>query len=76
MLFNSGGRSAGTSGADVGVESCCALQTVSSTARPPAIACHIVPQGIEEHFLEQWHQKLHTNTTPEDVAICEAYLVR
>ena len=32
-------------------------------------------QGIDEKFLEQWHQKLHTNTTPEDVAICEAYLV-
>ena len=22
------------------------------------------PQGIEDKFLEQWHQKLHTNTTP------------
>ena len=31
-------------------------------------------QGIECHFLEQWHQKLHTNTTPEDITICEAYL--
>ena len=30
--------------------------------------------GIDEPFLEQWHQKLHTNTTPEDVTICEAYL--
>ena len=30
--------------------------------------------GIEEHFLEEWHQKLHTNTTPDDIAICEAYL--
>ncbi|KAI3425011.1 hypothetical protein D9Q98_008393 [Chlorella vulgaris] len=30
--------------------------------------------GIEDQFLEQWHQKLHTNTTPEDVHICEAYL--
>jgi len=30
--------------------------------------------GIDEPFLEQWHQKLHTNTTPEDVSICEAYL--
>eukprot|EP00898_Chlorokybus_atmophyticus_P007825 jgi/Chlat1/8043/Chrsp73S00600 len=30
--------------------------------------------GIEDKFLEQWHQKLHTNTTPEDIAICEAYL--
>lgn len=31
-------------------------------------------QGIEDQFLEQWHQKLHTNTTPEDIAICEGYL--
>ena len=31
-------------------------------------------QGIEEKFLEEWHQKLHTNTTPEDINICEAYL--
>ncbi|KAK9807043.1 hypothetical protein WJX72_011773 [[Myrmecia] bisecta] len=30
--------------------------------------------GIEDDFLEQWHQKLHTNTTPEDITICEAYL--
>lgn len=30
--------------------------------------------GIECHFLESWHQKLHTNTTPEDITICEAYL--
>ena len=40
-------------------------------------ACHTLLwlQGIECHFLEQWHQKLHTNTTPEDITICEAYLV-
>jgi alpha-glucan,water dikinase len=25
-------------------------------------------------FLEEWHQKLHNNTTPDDPAICEAYL--
>jgi hypothetical protein len=31
-------------------------------------------QGIEDHFLEQWHQKLHTNTTPADIAICESYI--
>ena len=31
-------------------------------------------QGHDEPFLEQWHQKLHTNTTPDDVIICEAYL--
>jgi alpha-glucan,water dikinase len=26
------------------------------------------------HFYEQWHQKLHNNTTPEDIPICEALL--
>ncbi|GBG60684.1 hypothetical protein CBR_g12420 [Chara braunii] len=30
--------------------------------------------GLHEPFLEQWHQKLHTNTSPEDITICEAYL--
>ena len=33
-----------------------------------------VLQGIEDGFIEQWHQKLHQNTTPEDITICEAYL--
>ena len=31
--------------------------------------------GIREtndHFYEQWHQKLHNNTTYDDVGICEA----
>jgi len=23
-------------------------------------------------FMEQWHQKLHNNTTPDDVPICQA----
>lgn len=26
------------------------------------------------HFMEEWHQKLHNNTTPDDVIICEALL--
>ncbi len=26
------------------------------------------------HFMEEWHQKLHNNTTPDDVSICKAYL--
>lgn len=26
------------------------------------------------HFLEEWHQKLHNNTTPDDIVICEAFL--
>lgn len=30
--------------------------------------------GLDEPFIEQWHQKLHQNTTAEDVTICEAYL--
>jgi alpha-glucan,water dikinase len=25
-------------------------------------------------WMEQWHQKLHNNTTPDDIVICEAYL--
>lgn len=25
-------------------------------------------------FIEQWHQKLHNNTTPDDIVICWAYL--
>ncbi|MBK8481529.1 MAG: hypothetical protein IPL40_10185 [Proteobacteria bacterium] len=29
---------------------------------------------VAGHFLEEWHQKLHNNTTPDDVAIAEAYL--
>jgi hypothetical protein len=47
-----------------------------SPAAPAAAAAAAVnhPQGHDEPFLEQWHQKLHQNTTPEDVTICEAYL--
>jgi alpha-glucan, water dikinase len=26
------------------------------------------------HFMEEWHQKLHNNTTPDDVVICQGYL--
>jgi alpha-glucan,water dikinase len=29
---------------------------------------------VSEIFMEQWHQKMHNNTTPDDVVICEAYL--
>jgi alpha-glucan,water dikinase len=29
---------------------------------------------VSGHFLEEWHQKLHNNTTPDDVVICEALL--
>ena len=40
----------------------------------PWMATPRTPQGYDEPFLEQWHQKLHTNTSPDDIAICEAYL--
>jgi alpha-glucan,water dikinase len=29
---------------------------------------------VSGHFMEEWHQKLHNNTTPDDVVICEAYI--
>jgi hypothetical protein len=30
--------------------------------------------GIDDPFIEQWHQKLHSNCTSEDITICEAYI--
>lgn len=29
---------------------------------------------VTGHFMEEWHQKLHNNTTYDDVVICEGYL--
>ncbi len=29
---------------------------------------------VAGHFMEEWHQKLHNNTTPDDVLICRSYL--
>jgi alpha-glucan,water dikinase len=29
---------------------------------------------VTGHFMEEWHQKLHNNATPDDIVICEAYL--
>jgi alpha-glucan,water dikinase len=29
---------------------------------------------VSGHFLEEWHQKLHNNTTPDDIVICQAYI--
>lgn len=29
---------------------------------------------VAGHFMEEWHQKIHNNTTPDDIVICEAYL--
>lgn len=34
---------------------------------------HKIPE-TKGHFLEEWHQKLHNNTTPDDVGICAAYI--
>jgi len=31
--------------------------------------------GIDDPFIEEWHQKLHSWCTPEDIAICEAYIL-
>lgn len=28
-----------------------------------------------DHFYEQWHQKLHNNITPDDIDICQALLI-
>ncbi|NVM20952.1 MAG: hypothetical protein HWN68_04155 [Desulfobacterales bacterium] len=29
---------------------------------------------VSGRFMEEWHQKLHNNATPDDIVICEAYL--
>ena len=29
---------------------------------------------VSGHFMEEWHQKLHNNATPDDIVICQAYL--
>ncbi|MBF0506831.1 MAG: hypothetical protein HQL09_08340 [Nitrospirae bacterium] len=29
---------------------------------------------LSGHFMEEWHQKLHNNATPDDIVICEAWL--
>jgi alpha-glucan,water dikinase len=29
---------------------------------------------VAGHFMEEWHQKLHNNATPDDIVICQAYL--
>ena len=34
---------------------------------------HHIPEK-NDNFYEQWHQKLHNNTTPDDIVICEALL--
>eukprot|EP00291_Cryptomonas_curvata_P021640 CAMPEP_0172172742 /NCGR_PEP_ID=MMETSP1050-20130122/12626_1 /TAXON_ID=233186 /ORGANISM="Cryptomonas curvata, Strain CCAP979/52" /LENGTH=1504 /DNA_ID=CAMNT_0012844337 /DNA_START=29 /DNA_END=4543 /DNA_ORIENTATION=- len=34
---------------------------------------HHLPE-CKGNFIEEWHQKLHNNSTPDDIAICMAYL--
>jgi alpha-glucan,water dikinase len=29
---------------------------------------------VSGHFMEEWHQKLHNNTTPDDIVICRALI--
>ena len=29
---------------------------------------------VKGTWMEEWHQKLHNNTTPDDIPICEAYI--
>lgn len=57
---------------------CCpAPQTPTHTHTPPPQPHPIPPhpwQGLDEPFLEQWHQKIHQASSPEDVIIAEAYL--
>ena len=33
-----------------------------------------IPKCPQGNFYEQWHQKLHNNTTPEDITICQAVI--
>ena len=33
-----------------------------------------IPKTHNGNFYEQWHQKLHNNSTPEDITICEAVI--
>jgi alpha-glucan,water dikinase len=34
---------------------------------------HKIPE-TQGHFYEEWHQKLHNNTTPDDIPICEGVI--
>jgi hypothetical protein len=47
------------------------ILTQTFTLLPPAR--HSIGED-KKFFIEQWHQKLHNNTTPDDVVICEAYI--
>mmetsp|Transcript_33167 Transcript_33167/g.53778 ORF Transcript_33167/g.53778 Transcript_33167/m.53778 type:complete len:1581 (+) Transcript_33167:51-4793(+) len=38
------------------------------------VLCHRWKEWCHGSFLENWHQKLHNNSTPDDVVICEGFL--
>jgi alpha-glucan, water dikinase len=40
---------------------------------PPPQPSNHIPE-LKGTWMEEWHQKLHNNTTPDDVPICQAYL--
>lgn len=44
----------------------------------PGHRCHAAAgRHLKPHCcctVQDWHQKLHNNTTPDDVSICEAYI--
>jgi hypothetical protein len=44
------------------------MSSVVIHADSSEIFCYCM-QGLDEPFLEQWHQKLHQNTTQEDVSL-------
>jgi alpha-glucan,water dikinase len=63
--------------------------SLSQQKRPPLTTPHLqqTPQHqnqktttsnhipeVKGTWMEEWHQKLHNNTTPDDVPICQAYL--
>jgi len=47
-----------------------------AAVRDEILKYHASPshQGTQGRFMEEWHQKLHNNTTSDDVVICEAFL--
>lgn len=54
------------------------IQCNTSAINPDLFRCahvlRVLLQGLDEPFLEQWHQKIHQASSPEDVIIAEAYL--
>ena len=70
-----------TAGGEAGEWARACLSCVGRGARAQAVRDeilnimhrHRIPEAAGT-WMEQWHQKLHNNTTPDDVAICEAYI--